>query len=252
MTEPTARAEMQATAPLPQREADFPEVLQDVLQRLFCLQHLRPGEVLFRQDEPVTHVYFLLQGRIVIERTDQWGNTSALCSRNAGDFFCPVSLFTGRYFGTARAVRPSLVLSAPKEQFLEIYKGYPLLREWAHRQCLLQVIGLVDRANAVMHYTVEQRLAWLLVQEAKQWGRTEMPRRPMELHLTQQELAHWIGATRETVSRILKHWKEQGWIQVRRGRLLVLEPEALETLLQGKQPALSEVEREKAPAAERG
>jgi len=209
------------------------EAMQAVLRDLFSLRLLKEGDVLFRQGEPVKEVYFVLRGRLVTERSDVWGHAAVLCARRGGEILCPLSLMAPdqRFIGTARAVEPTLVLAAPKEKFMEVYQRHPVLRQWAHRQCIMQIFDLVDHAHAVMHYTVEQRLAWLLWQEARMWGRSK-PRPNTEIHLTQQELAAWIGTTRETVSRILSQWKRRGWVRVRRGRVIVEQPEALAALLQ--------------------
>ncbi len=211
------------------------DLVRRALEDIFCLRHIGRDEILFRQGEPAKHIYYILRGRIVLERADEHGHSSILCMRKAGDFLCPLSLFdaSGLHIGTARALEPSIVLIAPKERFVEAYQSYPVLWEWAHRQCFMQIHGLMDRLNMALHHTVEERLAWLLWREAQQWGADDK-NEAMEIHLTQQELAAWIGATRETVSRILQRWKQKGWIQVRRGRLIVLQPQALKDLVDRK------------------
>lgn len=51
----------------------------------------------------------------------------------------------------------------------------------------------------------------------------------IELSLTQDELARWTGATRETVSRALRMMRRLGWISTADRRVTVLDPEALRT-----------------------
>ncbi len=206
---------------------------QKALEEIFCVRHVKKGQVLFQQGEEAQEIFYILRGRIGMERSDPYGHASLLCVRTREDFICPLSLFDteGRYVGTARAWEDSVVLVAPKDRFMEAYRSYPILWQWAHRQCLMQIHHIMDRLNVALHYTVEQRLAWLLWHEAEQWGAVEKDQ-PMEIHLTQQELASWIGATRETVSRILQKWKRKGWIDVKRGRLIVKQPEALSALLE--------------------
>lgn len=219
---------------------DADETVRTILHDLFALRMLQEGETLFQQGEPVREVYLVLQGRLVTERSNEWGHTMVLCSRREGEILCPLSLLAPnqRFIGTARAVEPTVVLAATKEKFMEVYRRYPILRQWAHRQCIMQIFSVVDHVHAVTHYTVEQRLAWLLWQETRMWGRSE-PRPNTEIRLTQQELAAWIGTTRETVSRILSQWKRHGWVQVRRGRVIVKQPEALATLFKEQDMAIA-------------
>ncbi len=229
---PLAPAERQPNG-APKTSSEDKSLVQRALEEIFCVRYIKRGEVLFHQGDPAGEIFFILKGRINMERADEYGHVSLLCVRKTNDFICPLSVFEegGRYVGTARAMEDSVVLMAPRERFMETYQNYPILWQWAHRQCFVQIHHIMDRLNAALHYTVEQRLAWLLWHEAKQWGAEEKDE-PMEIQLTQQELASWIGATRETVSRILQKWKKQGWIQVRRGRLIVLQPRALKALLE--------------------
>ena len=49
----------------------------------------------------------------------------------------------------------------------------------------------------------------------------------IELALTQDELARWTGATRETVSRALRLMRQLGWVATDHRTITVLDPDAL-------------------------
>jgi CRP-like cAMP-binding protein len=49
----------------------------------------------------------------------------------------------------------------------------------------------------------------------------------IELTLTQDELASWTGATRETVSRALRLMRRLGWVATEQRLITILDPEAL-------------------------
>jgi CRP/FNR family cyclic AMP-dependent transcriptional regulator len=49
----------------------------------------------------------------------------------------------------------------------------------------------------------------------------------IELALTQDELARWTGATRETVSRALRLMRQLGWVATDNRTITVLDPDAL-------------------------
>lgn len=49
----------------------------------------------------------------------------------------------------------------------------------------------------------------------------------IELSLTQDELARWTGATRETVSRALRLMRQLGWVATDHRTITVLDPSAL-------------------------
>jgi CRP/FNR family cyclic AMP-dependent transcriptional regulator len=49
----------------------------------------------------------------------------------------------------------------------------------------------------------------------------------IELSLTQDELASWTGATRETVSRALRLMRRLGWVATEHGSITVLDVAAM-------------------------
>jgi CRP-like cAMP-binding protein len=52
----------------------------------------------------------------------------------------------------------------------------------------------------------------------------------ISLSLTQDELAGWTGASREAVSKALRHFRDRGWIETGRRSIIVLNVDALRTL----------------------
>ena len=53
------------------------------------------------------------------------------------------------------------------------------------------------------------------------------PDSPGELPLTQEELAMFAGASRGTVNRVLRDEEKRGTIELRRGKTIVLDLDAL-------------------------
>ena len=50
------------------------------------------------------------------------------------------------------------------------------------------------------------------------------------IRLSQSELAEYVGATREAVSKTISAWKRQGVINATRGGLVILDFDALDAL----------------------
>ncbi len=71
------------------------------------------------------------------------------------------------------------------------------------------------------------RLAKRLVDLSSEHGKAAAGGTQIELALTQDELARWTGATRETVSRALRLMRQLGWVSTDRKTITVLDPAAL-------------------------
>lgn len=76
----------------------------------------------------------------------------------------------------------------------------------------------------ILFMSIDKRLAVFLLDEA---ART----RSEELHLTQEQIARYIGSAREVVSRTLKSFQVKGLIRQSRGTIRVLDRKKLMELL---------------------
>ncbi len=77
---------------------------------------------------------------------------------------------------------------------------------------------LLQLVSAVAFPKLDQRLATLLLSKAS------------PIRTTHQALADELGSVREIVSRLLKHFAEQGWVKLGREQIDVIDPPALAKL----------------------
>ncbi|MCB0239166.1 MAG: winged helix-turn-helix domain-containing protein, partial [Anaerolineae bacterium] len=52
----------------------------------------------------------------------------------------------------------------------------------------------------------------------------------IQMRLTRQDLADMTGTTVETAIRVMSRFRKQGWITTQRGRVVIKQPEELETV----------------------
>ena len=70
------------------------------------------------------------------------------------------------------------------------------------------------------------RLAKRLLILASLHGRPTEPNR-MELRISQAELAHFLGISRQIVNHHLREWQKNGWVDLGRERITIANPGAL-------------------------
>ncbi len=201
----------------------LPEHLRTQIESIFRIRHIPAGEVVFHQGDPAEHIYFVLDGRVHLERVDHDGHQTLLCRHGAGDCFCPLAILDqGPQLGTARAITPTTLLWAPKEEFQTICDQHPELLRWLHGKCFRHVRRIVQRMETSMFHDAGERLILALLEHAQPNGQGEL-----EVRATHQDLAQWIGTSRETVSRELAVLRREGLIRSGRGRVVLLDPQAL-------------------------
>ena len=76
------------------------------------------------------------------------------------------------------------------------------------------------------------RLIRALLDYARQFGSIALPETPLELRLTQDELANVLGMTRQSVSREVKRLEREGHILITYGGMMLKAPRELVLLLE--------------------
>lgn len=87
---------------------------------------------------------------------------------------------------------------------------------------------LEERLEEISGEMVEPRIAYLMLYLAKRMSNGDMD--PIELRVSDEELAQMAGTSSFTVNRILNRWQRQGYIEKHRKRLLLRESKSLERI----------------------
>ena len=108
----------------------------------------------------------------------------------------------------------------------------------AHPEINEQLLQLLAQRIRVIYHTFEGAL--LLDVPRRLAGRLLDARGPAsdtttevaEITCSHEDLAKMIGSSRQSVSAILKDWERKGWLQQAYGRIRLLSPRDLESLVQ--------------------
>jgi CRP/FNR family transcriptional regulator, anaerobic regulatory protein len=124
------------------------------------------------------------------------------------------------YSAEAVAERPSRLVLLPRGAFLDLLGSDAAFRTLVFSAFAERMQSMMHLLEKVAFQRVEARLAaWLL-------SRAEGG----PIAATQQDIASGIGSAREVVSRRLDALAKQGWIAQERGRVTVLDADALRRL----------------------
>jgi len=182
--------------------ANLPTDVETELHSLLKVRTFSSGETIFMQDEIPDAVYLVASGRVKVVRVTQEGFESILCVRGPGDYFYPVPLLDkGNHLGSAVVMTAITLFSIDRDRFYELCKSSPELLSAVKSDRLSEVRNLLNRLESFAFRQVRERLAFTLVNEIRR--QENLNAKTKELHLTQQELASLVGATRESVSRNL-------------------------------------------------
>jgi CRP-like cAMP-binding protein len=55
----------------------------------------------------------------------------------------------------------------------------------------------------------------------------------VELSISQEEVARFLGLSRQAVNQYLQNWKAQGWLTLGRGKIVIVDEHALRDVVAG-------------------
>ncbi len=188
----------------------------------------RGGAALFREGEWSEGVLAVLSGRVKVSYFTDEGREIVLAVRGPGELLGELSTIDGEpRSATGTALGPVEALAVSAEAFAGFLEEYPgvglvLLRTMSRR--------LREATRRRIEYgalDTTGRVAARLLELAEQYGEASGGRVRILLPLTQEELAGWIGASREAVSKALRTLRARGWIETRRRGITLLDRTAL-------------------------
>lgn len=198
--------------------AALPEPLAREVERQAQKLDAPAGTLLFDVGMACQALPLLLEGRIKVSKRAENGREIRLYSVRPGEL-CIVTvscLLGGEPYpatGVAETAVSALVL--PRALILRLMAEHPPFREMAFNLFAERLTGLMQLVEEVAFRKLDQRLAaWLL------------QRGPL-IAASHQMVADELGSVREIVSRLLKHFEEEGCVRLGRERIEVIAPDAL-------------------------
>lgn len=183
---------------------------------------------IFFPGDPSQQVYLLKEGRVKISRISEEGREVTIALLAPGEIFGELEVLGDAPRDTlAEALDDSKICVVKKDLFLDMVSKKP---EFSFR--LTKLIGfrmrkIENRVEDLVFKDVPARLARLLLDLAKDYGKESPDGIFLQIKLTHQEMANLIGSIRETVSAILGDFKREGWISFEGRKIILLKPERL-------------------------
>jgi CRP-like cAMP-binding protein len=190
---------------------------------LLCVtRRLEREESLFHKGDAGDALYAVRRGQIRIATGSTSGRRLTLNLLGSGDVFGEVALLDGRpRTADAVAVEPTELYMVYRRDFLDLLVKRPTVAIRIIELLCERIRWMSAQMEERALLPLETRLAHRLVALSEDFG--------SDLHVSQEELAIFVGATRESVNRQLQTWRREGWIELSRNRVRVLQPARLWT-----------------------
>ncbi|HJV17617.1 MAG TPA: Crp/Fnr family transcriptional regulator [Bacillales bacterium] len=196
-------------------------------------KRFQKGEIIFSTNELSENLYIVHKGKVKISRLSISGKEQILQILEPGDFTGELSLF-GQSIqkSTAEALKETDICLIRGKDIKKLVLKIPtiaikILEEYTKKfdeaEDLIEQLGIQN---------VEQRIARYLLKIVGDKENNENGEIELALSISKQDLASFIGTTKETLSRKLTAFQEQGWIKlIGHRRILILDKESLRQII---------------------
>lgn len=202
----------------------FAELGQQAIEAIagLCVtRSMRSEEVLFLKGDPADALYAVRRGQIRIATGTNAGRRLTLNLLGSGDVFGEVALLDGRpRTADAVATEPTELFMVRRRDFIDLLAHQPNVAVGIIELLCQRIRWMSDRMEESVLLPLHARLARRLIALGEDYG--------AEIQVSQEELAIFIGSTRESVNRQLQEWKRKGLVEIGRGRIRLLNRAGLE------------------------
>jgi CRP/FNR family cyclic AMP-dependent transcriptional regulator len=180
------------------------------------------------EHEPSERIMILLAGRVKVTRLGDGGQDVVLSIRDPGDILGELGFIDGEpRLATVTALEAVEVLVIGAGSFRLHLESTPRVAV-----ALLEVITSRFREATVKRGQFSDldtlgRLAARLMELADRYGSHSDAGLTIEMPMSQEELAGWVGASRAGVAQALQTMRQLGWITTERRRMVITDPAAV-------------------------
>lgn len=189
--------------------------IRGVIDRLKTSNSYESGSAAFHEADECHSVFMVCRGRVKLLTASRTGRTLLLRLAGEGELLAAADAVAGvPYSYTAVAAEATVLSMIPRDTFLRLVASYPVIaRRLTDALCAQYQFAREETRFLGFGDTSSARLARLLISWGSDDG-TESHGQHAHIpaYVTHTDLAQAIGATRETVTRILSDFKHRGLI----------------------------------------
>lgn len=193
------------------------------------MQWVKPGTVFYSPEQAAEVLFILKEGRVRLYHLSSEGKALTTGMLDAGTVFGEMALLGQRLHESyAEAETRCLLCLMSREDVKTVLLGDPRIAARIAEILGLRLLNAERRLSGFAFKSLPQRLADTLLEQA-QTPRLRLFRTTdsLEVHATHEALAEMIGTHRETTTKMLNELRSHGLIELRRGKIIILDRDGL-------------------------
>jgi len=202
--------------------ADLPEEEIQALSSATKRRTFRSGEVIFHRDDPGQVLYMIKEGKVKICIISPDGQEVSLAVLGKGEYFGEFALLDGLPRSTdAVALEKVECYTLQRSDFLNAILKNPKIAILVLEALSKRLRATDNMVEDLIFLDVYGRVAKKLLELADAHGVKTDDGIIIDVRLTQQELASMVGASRESVNKVLGYFTDKKFISTDKHRITI-------------------------------
>lgn len=183
--------------------------------------------LLFEEGDYPRQLFYIIKGKVKVYKTNEFGKVLILGIYQAGDFVGYIDLIKrSDYTESAAALEETEVSLIPSADFLKLlYANQDVSAQFIKMLANDMVEKEAQLLNLAYH-SVRKRVADTLLKIFEAYQESGKN----EFQILRDDLARMVGTAKESVIRMLTEFKEDGYIEIKSGKIRIKDQEALERM----------------------
>jgi CRP/FNR family transcriptional regulator, cyclic AMP receptor protein len=182
----------------------------------------RAGEAIFHRDDPGQVLYVIREGRVRIRLTSIEGQEVALAVFGPGDSFGEMAILDSQpRSADAIAIDKVEVFTLQRPDFVEVVRKHPDIAVAVMKTLTQRIRTANQMVEDLIFLDVFGRVAKKLLDLAREYGVETDDGMKIDLRITQQELASMVGASRESVNKVMGYFTDKHYISTDKHKITI-------------------------------
>lgn len=203
----------------------------DAIGKRAPMQRVKPGTIFYSPEQSAEVLFILKEGRVRLYHLSPDGKELTTAILDAGTIFGEMAMMGQRLHESFAEAMSACVLCLMSREDVKVL----LLSDPRIAARIAEILGnrLIETQRRLSDFAfknIPQRLASVLLEHAQPPKRRIFSATNAELEVpyTHEAMGTMVGTHRETITKILNEFRGQGLIELKRGRVLILDREGLQ------------------------
>lgn len=182
------------------------------------------GEALCLEGEKSDTLFIINEGLVKLTKVTKEGKEQIVHILMSGDFFGELSLFSEdeRYNFSAYAISNGKLCTLSKKDMDDIIMNNPEISLKILREVTKRLAETENLAQNLATNDAEVRIANMLMEFSNKYGVQDKEGITIKLPINREEMANYAGVTRETMSRKLSKFEDDGIIKTQGTKVIII------------------------------